>query len=159
MAVILSLGAISALFVIQTDCQWSKFSAWSECSVSCGSGFQERERKVLRDTQRGGRGCFGKFYEERVCHSNICPYAGRNYSFELSDITYSDHPPLTYPYEVNDSDDDYGSYGISEYYTGSYDTSEYDPSEDASDYDTSEYDTSEYVTSEYEYDKSEYDSY
>ncbi|KAL4704179.1 hypothetical protein ACJJTC_000049 [Scirpophaga incertulas] len=38
------------------DCQVSSWSEWSRCSVSCGSGYQERTRTVLKEAGPGGAG-------------------------------------------------------------------------------------------------------
>ena len=66
-------------FAISVDCEWSRFSDWSECSVSCGGGIQRRRRTVLVEAERGGRRCIGRTEETRICNSKICPTpAGEN---------------------------------------------------------------------------------
>ena len=42
-----------------TDCQWSPFGEWSPCSVSCGTGRQERRRHISVEAKGGGRDCSG----------------------------------------------------------------------------------------------------
>ena len=60
-------------FVISVDCEWSRFSDWSECSVSCGGGIQRRRRTILVEADRGGRRCAGRSEETRICNSRSCP--------------------------------------------------------------------------------------
>ena len=60
-------------FAISVDCEWSRFSDWSECSVSCGGGIQRRRRTVLVEAERGGRRCIGRTEETRICKTDICP--------------------------------------------------------------------------------------
>ena len=65
--------------IISVDCEWSRFSDWSECSVSCGGGIQRRRRTVLVEAERGGRRCIGRSEETRICNSKLCPTpAGAN---------------------------------------------------------------------------------
>ena len=60
-------------FAISVVCEWSRFSDWSECSVSCGGGIQRRRRTVLVEAERGGRRCIGRTEETRICKTDICP--------------------------------------------------------------------------------------
>ena len=41
------------------DCQWSAWSEWEECSITCGRGLQSRDRSVVALQQYGGRECSG----------------------------------------------------------------------------------------------------
>lgn len=40
-----------------TDCEMSKWTDWSQCSVSCGTGVQMRYRHVREYPENGGRQC------------------------------------------------------------------------------------------------------
>ena len=55
------------------DCKWSDFSAWGECSQSCGSGTQVRERSILMLPRNGGRACRGDARQRRPCNTFKCP--------------------------------------------------------------------------------------
>ncbi|XP_053349644.1 SCO-spondin [Clarias gariepinus] len=54
------------------DCEWSSWSEWSPCSVSCGSGVQSSRRSVMQPRQYGGRECEGPSYRSRLCTRPDC---------------------------------------------------------------------------------------
>jgi len=54
------------------DCQVSTFSAWSQCTKSCGTGTQWRGRSVDRSSEYGGNAC-PKLTEKRDCNTGKCP--------------------------------------------------------------------------------------
>ncbi|XP_031551901.1 hemicentin-1-like [Actinia tenebrosa] len=63
--------------VIQRRCTvnggWSRWSAWSKCSKTCGSGLQVRRRYCTKPKPSyGGRGCSGKSRDVRTCHLTEC---------------------------------------------------------------------------------------
>ena len=59
--------------VCPTDCKWSQFGFWSQCSASCGEGTQKRSRSVLVEATGGGRGCSGRREETKYCNNRPCP--------------------------------------------------------------------------------------
>lgn len=54
------------------DCVMSAWTAWSQCSVSCGLGFLFRQRNILRDARPGGS-CGGAQFDSRACFLQACP--------------------------------------------------------------------------------------
>jgi len=52
-----------------TNCQWSKWSAWSECAQPC-SGNQERSRDIALEAQGSGSLCEGPAMEMRSCQGS-----------------------------------------------------------------------------------------
>mmetsp|Transcript_104306 Transcript_104306/g.185437 ORF Transcript_104306/g.185437 Transcript_104306/m.185437 type:complete len:1642 (-) Transcript_104306:206-5131(-) len=54
------------------DCQVSGWMDWGDCSVSCGSGHQERHRTVVSLRQPGGSGCWFHLAENRACANYDC---------------------------------------------------------------------------------------
>lgn len=61
------------------DCIVSEFSAWSQCSKTCGSGLQHRTRHVVAPPQFGGSGC-PNLTEFQVCQAGPCQAAERPHS-------------------------------------------------------------------------------
>eukprot|EP00441_Pelagodinium_beii_P048005 CAMPEP_0197624826 /NCGR_PEP_ID=MMETSP1338-20131121/4350_1 /TAXON_ID=43686 ORGANISM="Pelagodinium beii, Strain RCC1491" /NCGR_SAMPLE_ID=MMETSP1338 /ASSEMBLY_ACC=CAM_ASM_000754 /LENGTH=1716 /DNA_ID=CAMNT_0043195061 /DNA_START=154 /DNA_END=5304 /DNA_ORIENTATION=+ len=57
------------------DCQMSDWSAWSECSATCGQGNRERFRDVQSAAAFGGKACRGgnSTYEKKYCSMDTCP--------------------------------------------------------------------------------------
>ena len=55
---------------------WSPWSEWTECSVTCGGGFQKKIRSCL-DVSNGGKYCDGKEKEIRPCHKGQCQESQR----------------------------------------------------------------------------------
>ncbi|XP_052105775.1 SCO-spondin-like [Mytilus californianus] len=56
---------------------WTEWSDWSECSVSCGGGIQEKYRNCSNPVPEfGGEDCFGNNTEISFCNSNYCPING-----------------------------------------------------------------------------------
>ncbi|CAH0669422.1 unnamed protein product [Spodoptera exigua] len=50
------------------DCQVSPWGEWSKCSVSCGTGYQERTRTVLVQPGPGGAACPRAMARRRRCY-------------------------------------------------------------------------------------------
>uniref|UniRef100_A0A9L0IGF4 Thrombospondin type-1 domain-containing protein 7A n=1 Tax=Equus asinus TaxID=9793 RepID=A0A9L0IGF4_EQUAS len=72
----------ACLIPCQQDCIVSEFSAWSECSKTCGSGLQHRTRHVVAPPQFGGSGC-PNLTEFQVCRSNPCEAEESMYSLHV----------------------------------------------------------------------------
>jgi len=60
---------------------WSTWSQWGSCSVTCSNGTRTRERKCDRPVPAyGGRACVGERYESATCFEVECPgeWCGRD---------------------------------------------------------------------------------
>ncbi|XP_031561207.1 mucin-like protein, partial [Actinia tenebrosa] len=65
-------------YCTQLDCpvdgNFSEWSNWTRCSVSCGNGTQERNRSCSKPTPAyGGNNCTGNHSEIRYCTQPHCP--------------------------------------------------------------------------------------
>jgi len=52
-----------------TPCEWDKWSGWSPCSQTCGSGEKSRNRELAH----AGDYCLTKKYQRAPCNTNPCP--------------------------------------------------------------------------------------
>ncbi|XP_041972947.1 spondin-1 isoform X2 [Aricia agestis] len=50
------------------DCVVSAWSPWSRCSVTCGTGYQQRTRQVLAQPRPGGAACPSRLEHRRRCY-------------------------------------------------------------------------------------------
>jgi hypothetical protein len=72
-------------FVCPIDCKFSKWSAWDECTKTCGGGVKYRYRKSITPPKFGGRRCdwIGSTKMGRECNiqkcSIDCKMSGWNY--------------------------------------------------------------------------------
>jgi len=55
-----------------TDCKWSVWSIWSECSAECGSGWRSRTRQVAVEAKHSGMPCTGLYAEYKKCEKYKC---------------------------------------------------------------------------------------
>jgi hypothetical protein len=55
-------------------CDVGEWSAWSECSASCGPGVQTRTRRITQQPANGGNSC-PNTTETQACNKRICPPA------------------------------------------------------------------------------------
>lgn len=65
------------------DCQWSDWSDWHGCSVTCGQGLSNRNRTRRIYEEHGGQACYGTADDEAICDAGNCP----------QDCIYSDWGP------------------------------------------------------------------
>ena len=64
------------LNIVDVDCKWDSWQAWTTCSTTCGRGKSTRTRAVRIPAFRGGRSCIGKNEELKCCfnmEARICP--------------------------------------------------------------------------------------
>eukprot|EP00930_Biecheleria_cincta_P043973 TRINITY_DN30169_c0_g2_i1.p1 TRINITY_DN30169_c0_g2~~TRINITY_DN30169_c0_g2_i1.p1 ORF type:complete len:1516 (+),score=202.90 TRINITY_DN30169_c0_g2_i1:88-4635(+) len=54
------------------DCAFHDWTSWSNCSVSCGQGFQLRTREMNYE-QFGGKSCNGSVFQNQECSPAPCP--------------------------------------------------------------------------------------
>eukprot|EP00927_Polykrikos_kofoidii_P048408 TRINITY_DN4268_c5_g1_i1.p1 TRINITY_DN4268_c5_g1~~TRINITY_DN4268_c5_g1_i1.p1 ORF type:complete len:1573 (-),score=284.21 TRINITY_DN4268_c5_g1_i1:333-5015(-) len=54
------------------DCTTSTWSAWTACSLTCGKGYQTRERKILSGASGGGRHCTANLKAAQECQVQMC---------------------------------------------------------------------------------------
>ncbi|CAE7257271.1 Spon1, partial [Symbiodinium pilosum] len=55
------------------DCEWSDWTAWRNCSASCGGGMQERGREIAVEVEGFGKNCSGDAEERKQCNTQDCP--------------------------------------------------------------------------------------
>ncbi|KAK7881861.1 hypothetical protein WMY93_030270 [Mugilogobius chulae] len=58
--------------VCDVDCEWSGWSVWTPCSVSCGTGHQTSSRHILKSSQYRGAPCEGPKKRTRTCTAPDC---------------------------------------------------------------------------------------
>ncbi|KAJ8669558.1 hypothetical protein QAD02_000817, partial [Eretmocerus hayati] len=58
----------------QIDGSWGEWSAWSECSRSCGAGISITERVCNHPSPaNGGKFCIGERRRYKICNNQACP--------------------------------------------------------------------------------------
>lgn len=59
--------------VMIVDGVWSPWSIWTNCSQTCGSGTQTRNRSCENPKPAyGGKACFGSPNGEQICNKQEC---------------------------------------------------------------------------------------
>lgn len=66
-----SAVSISFVAAAAVDGQWQEWSSWSQCSVTCSNGTQQRSRQCTA-AAHGGSECRGPWAESRECHNPEC---------------------------------------------------------------------------------------
>lgn len=61
--------------VVLVHGEWSNWTPWSDCGITCGSGLIFRSRSCSNPTpSQGGDGCPGVSSEQQTCDTNVhCP--------------------------------------------------------------------------------------
>ena len=54
------------------DCEWSEFSDWGGCNLTCGGGMQNRIREPIGPFY-GGAECTGPHDNWQSCNEQECP--------------------------------------------------------------------------------------
>lgn len=54
------------------DCLWSGWEEWEDCLVTCGVGFQRRERSIIIYPRNGGLNCIGVAVNYKDCNIGLC---------------------------------------------------------------------------------------
>eukprot|EP00929_Paragymnodinium_shiwhaense_P118522 TRINITY_DN90434_c0_g1_i1.p1 TRINITY_DN90434_c0_g1~~TRINITY_DN90434_c0_g1_i1.p1 ORF type:complete len:1555 (-),score=394.78 TRINITY_DN90434_c0_g1_i1:60-4724(-) len=54
------------------DGQWGNWSAWSDCSATCDSGFRKRHRDILQQPNSCGKPVEGSEDEYEICNADPC---------------------------------------------------------------------------------------
>ncbi|XP_061680955.1 hemicentin-1 isoform X2 [Syngnathoides biaculeatus] len=73
------LGSVLARagLTVQVHGGYSEWAEWGPCSLTCGIGFQKRQRQCSNPLPaNGGRHCAGSDTETRSCHGKPCPVDG-----------------------------------------------------------------------------------
>ena len=65
-----SFGGIFYETIFSYPSDWEEWGDWSECSQSCGSGFQSRMRTC--NPGEDGQACTGPTMIRRVCNTTPC---------------------------------------------------------------------------------------
>ncbi|XP_061647675.1 semaphorin-5B isoform X9 [Phyllopteryx taeniolatus] len=68
-------GAIIQVANCSRNGGWTPWSSWGQCSTSCSTGFELRQRSCNNPAPRhGGRVCVGASRDERLCNEGVpCP--------------------------------------------------------------------------------------
>lgn len=64
---------VISLIIILVDGQWSRWSEWQSCSVSCGIGIRFRTRECNDpEPLHGGLPCIGESQDTEECELDEC---------------------------------------------------------------------------------------
>jgi len=59
--------------VCKIDCEWTRWSPWSDCSATCGGGQRSRHRRVMIKPRNGGQACGDAGTDVQECGTVACP--------------------------------------------------------------------------------------
>jgi hypothetical protein len=90
-----------------SDCEYSDWTAWRDCSKTCAGGSTQRTRTVKTEPKYGGVACSTRpadFIQYAACNSHPCQYgkcssahiACEVYKYERKDGAYYDAESQTY---------------------------------------------------------------
>ncbi|KAJ8945427.1 hypothetical protein NQ318_009883 [Aromia moschata] len=66
------IAASESLAGQPVDCMVTEWSSWSRCSVTCGTGIEEKFRVIKRPAEYGGQPCPTKLVRRRRCFRRQC---------------------------------------------------------------------------------------
>jgi hypothetical protein len=72
---LIDLSVFSNVYFIYVlvDGDWTLWGTWGSCSVSCGGGYQSRNRTCTNpEPQYGGANCTGHSVEDLACNPQAC---------------------------------------------------------------------------------------
>ena len=76
------------LYHFQVNFEWEQWSAWSDCSLSCGDGSKKRQRGC-KVSKHGGQECpkddhkiNNDYRETKKCFIKKCPGLQKNFYFD-----------------------------------------------------------------------------
>ena len=86
-----------SFFCISIDGNFTEWSEWSSCSVTCGNGTQMRHRNCTNPVPAfGGKTCTGEYNETRHCSPANCPVGECQFShFRKVSIVFATWQNLT----------------------------------------------------------------
>ena len=71
---VFGFGKFDPTLTISVDGGWTDYSAWSDCTKTCGTGTQTRTRTCTNPTPKGGGAvCTGDAEETQNCNTHPCP--------------------------------------------------------------------------------------
>mmetsp|Transcript_11735 Transcript_11735/g.25416 ORF Transcript_11735/g.25416 Transcript_11735/m.25416 type:complete len:533 (-) Transcript_11735:151-1749(-) len=87
------IPGMDAIVPNMTNCSWYPWDSWEDCSRSCGTGHQRRERSIMIYPQDGGTMCSGERWEVRPCNTWNCTrlvqYAYAKYAAPVAESSSS----------------------------------------------------------------------
>ena len=82
------LDLAESQLTISVNGGWTNFGSWSECTKTCGTGTQSRNRTCTNPApQYGGADCTGDAEESRDCNTQPCPSKNHYVDFTAGKVT------------------------------------------------------------------------
>ena len=63
---------LHGLSLTTADGNWTTWSNWTDCSVTCGRGASSRSRTCTDPQPNGGMNCSGNAFESQTCRKQPC---------------------------------------------------------------------------------------